>query len=72
VFALLKELKLPDQRPKAKGGPAFKTTLGQEACLQPHGSAGKQCETAQRFNVAATPAPWTISPPLEIWNPIWR
>ncbi len=61
VFALLKELKLPDSDAKAKAGQLFKTTLAKSLLSSPMAALETVRNRLKRLHVAATPAPADIA-----------
>jgi len=57
VFALLKDLKLPDSDAKAKAGQLFKTTLAKSLLSSPMAALETVRNRLKRLESAATPAP---------------
>ena len=57
VFALLKDLKLPDSYSKAKAGQLFKTTLAKSLLSSPMAALETVRNRLKRLQASATPAP---------------
>ncbi len=57
VFALLKDLKLPDSDAKAKAGQLFKTTLAKSLLSSPMAALQTLRHRLKRLQTASTPAP---------------
>jgi superfamily II DNA or RNA helicase len=57
VFALLKDLKLPDSDAKAKAGQLFKTTLAKSLLSSPMAALQTVRNRLKRLQAASTPAP---------------
>jgi len=57
VFALLKDLKLPDSDAKAKAGQLFKTTLAKSLLSSPMAALETVRNRLQRLDAASSPAP---------------
>ena len=61
VFALLKDLKLPNSDAKAKAGQLFKTTLAKSLLSSPMAALETVRNRLKRLEAAATPAPADIA-----------